>query len=256
MRLRQGVTYLGERSPYPSMTRGAVEQGFERFLEDMIEVAYREFDVTSALRNGTRGGVGASLTNRLVKNSNTLERLVVRPELQSYRRDVMAQFDVILDYAADDAGVEAYREEFLAHDSYYEALRDSIPRQRYETIEARLVDRAAALGDAAEPLIDAEEAEFWPAVRAELTHEEAHDLIDRHFRFTRPVGDDEDAFEFVAAFEAGDVVGSGGLGSLLGGTLPEVEVEFTDEALRVMRRAEEEVVREATREVDRRFEDE
>jgi hypothetical protein len=52
------------------------------------------------------------------------------------------------------------------------------------------------------------------------------------------------------AFDPADVVG--GLGSLLGG-LPTVEVEYTDEAIRSMRRAEQAVIAETKRDVRRRL---
>jgi hypothetical protein len=235
------------------MTRAAVAAGFSEFADRLVDLAYEEFDVVAALRGGT-GGRHGRVVNRLVKNSDRLDRAVVRPELNRYRSTILSQFEVVLDYAeADDPAPEQFRDRLLDRDMYAEALRESLSPERAALIRDDLVERCCAMGDAARPLVRSEVDEFWPAVTAELDAATARSLIEDHFAFTGPLGDHEGAFRFAVEVDPGDVLG--GIGGLLGGGLPSVEVEFTDEATRVMQAAEREVIDEATTEVDRRFDD-
>jgi len=234
------------------MTRAAVADGFTEFADQLVDLAYEEFDVVAALRGGTSGRHGRAV-NKLVKNSDRLDRAVVRPELNRYRRQILRQFEVVLDYAeTTDPDPEAFRERMLGADMYAEALRDSLPAERQATVRDALVERCREMAVAARPLVRSEVDEFWAAVEAELEAETAEQLIAEHFSFTGPLRDHEGAFRFAVEVDPGDVLG--GIGGLLGGGLPNVEVEFTEEAARVMQSAEREVIDDALAEVDRRFE--
>ena len=232
------------------MTREAVESGFERFVTDTIEATAEEFSVSRAIRQGVRGP-GGSVVDRLLKNSDTLWRRVVEPELDSYRQRTLDQFAVLLDYVESGEAFEAYREELLARDTFAASIADSLPAERREEITTTLLDRHRRMGEAIRPVVSAEESEFWPAVRASLSAAEAASLVEDHFAFTGPIRENRNAFELSTSFEPGDVLG--GLGGLLGGGLPTVTVTYTDEAVRAMHRAERRVIAEALEEIDRRY---
>jgi len=235
------------------MTRAAVADGFTGFADQLVDLAYEEFDVVAALRGGTGGGQ-ARVVNKLAKNSDRLDRAVVRPELNRYRRQIVRQFEVVLDYAeADDPAPGEFRDRLLGADMYAEALRGSLPGDRRAEVRDALVERCVEMAVAARPLVRSEVDEFWPAVEAELDRETAERLIAEHFSFTGPLRDHEGAFRFAVEVDPGDVLG--GIGGLLGGGLPSVEVEFTEEAARVMQTAEREVIDDALAEVERRFDD-
>jgi hypothetical protein len=234
------------------VTRRAVETGFERFVDEVAEATVAEFDVVAALRGGVRGP-GSRLTGRLLKRSDTLDRRVVRPELRSYRERALRQFDAVLDAAAADAEFDAHADRVLAADSYWEAVRPDLPPDRRAAVRETLLDRNRRLADAVTPLVDSPRDAFWPAVRDALDEPAAVALVEDCFAFTAPLVEHRDAFRFETTFDPGDVLG--GVGGLLAGGLPTVRVEFTDEAVRAMRRAERRVVHETTREVSRRFAD-
>jgi hypothetical protein len=233
-----------------SVTREAVESGYEGFVEDTIERAGEEFDVGRALRRGVRGP-GASVIDRLLKNSDTLWRRVVRPELDAYERAALDQFAVLLDYVESDADFDAYRERLLDRDPFAGAIDDSLSASERSELEATLLDRQRRVAEAVRPVAETAETEFWPAVEASLTAAQARALIEEHFAFTGPVREHRSAFVLSTAFEPGDVLG--GLGGLLGKGLPTVNVTYTDEAIRAMSRAEQAVIETALEEVDRRF---
>lgn len=233
------------------MTRTAARDGFETFIDAAIEKTYSEFSVASALQ-GTRGP-GSNVIDRLLKQSDALDRRVVKPELRAFRSDVLSQFEVVLDYATGEEPIERYREELLAADRYAKSMRPTLGAERAAEIRDRLVDRQRRLGDAVEPIVASPEAEFWPAVEQALEEAQAIDLVETHFEFTGPLRDDRDAFVLETTIDAGEILS--GFAGLLAGAAPTFSVEYTDEAVRAMRAAEQAIVAETTAEVRSRFDD-
>lgn len=232
------------------MTREAAQTGFEQFVEDAIDVTAQQFSVSRALRQGIRGP-GGKVVDQLLKNSETLWQRVVQPELNDYCDQILTQFDIVLDYAESAAGIDAYRDELLAVDSYATALREDIGAEQRAEMHDRLVARQQGLGDAVTPIVEAEADDFWTAVAAVFDREQAISLVEDHFTFTTPLREHRSAFRMQTSFDPKDVLG--GIGSLLSRGLPTVEVEYTDEALRSMRRAEQTVIAETKRELDSHF---
>ncbi|MFB6083002.1 MAG: hypothetical protein ABEJ94_02010 [Halorientalis sp.] len=231
------------------MTREAVRDGFEEFAGDIVDTAYEEFDVIAVLRG--ESNASGRLLNGLLKNSRRLDQRVVRPELRDYRRQVLAQFEPVLDYAADgDADFDEYRDRVREADTYLRHLRPGVRGDRRRTIEQAQLDRQRRLAEATRPLVESPESEFWAAAADALDRDRARDLVRTHFTFTDPLREYPDAFVFETEIDPGDVVGGP-----LAGRLPSVTVEYTDEVMRVLERAEEQVVERALSELDRRFDD-
>ncbi len=230
------------------MTREAVRTGFEEFVGDIVDTAYAEFDVVAVLRG--ESGASGRLLNKLLKNNRRLDQRVVRPELREYRRQVLDQFEPVLDYAAaaeDD--FDDYRDRIRETDVYLAHLRPSVRGDRRRAIEAAELDRQRRLAEAARPLVDSSETDFWAAAADALDRDHAHDLVQTHFTFTDPLRENPGAFIFETEIDPGDVIGGP-----LAGRLPTVTVEYTDEVMRVLEHAETIVVEQALSELDRRFE--
>ncbi|MFB6194212.1 MAG: hypothetical protein ABEI75_04030, partial [Halobaculum sp.] len=233
----------------PVVTRAAAREGFQRFVSEAIGETRDQFSVTNALR-GTAGPQG--VIDRLLADSETLERRVVRPELAAYERQICDQFEVTLDAVASDEPFDAFADRLLAADSYHDALREDLPPDRRERVERALIERQRTFGERITPLVASPEESFWPAVRDAYDREAAERLVREEFRFTDPLDEFPDAFRFATELDASDVLG--GFGSLLGG-LPTLRVEYTDEAHRALDRAQRRVIRDTVREVDRQFAD-
>jgi hypothetical protein len=229
------------------MTRAAVEDAFEEFIDDIVEIAYREFDVVAALRGESTAG--GRFVSQLVKNSSALDRHVVRPELRAYKRDALRQFQPILDYAADpDADFADYRDVILDHDPSIEYVREDVPADSQQAAREAILDHHRSLGEAARPLVRSDHDEFWAAVEAELTGDEARSLIESHFGFTDPIRTHRNAFAYRTELDPGEV-----LGGPLAGAAPSLTLDYTDEVLRVMDRAERTIIDRTLSEVDRRY---
>lgn len=230
------------------MSRTAARSGFERFLEETVTVTREAFSVRRALR-GTGLGVGGAVVDRLRTDFEGLERQVVEPELRTYREQAVAQFEVVLDYAESDAPIEAYRDELLANHSYVDALRPDVSGATRTAVIEQILARNRRLGEGIEPVVARPEDKFWPAVGAAYDREAALALVEEGFPFTGPLREHRTAFTFDVRVDPADVLGG------VGSALPSAEIEYTDEAIRAMTRAERRVVHETKRELDRRFAD-
>ncbi|MFB6177729.1 MAG: hypothetical protein ABEI99_11415, partial [Halobaculum sp.] len=233
---------------WSDVTRTAVETGFERFVDDAIDATASAFAVGNALRGS---GGSPTVVDRLLSDSEAIERHVVRPELAEYRRDILAQFDAVLDAVTDEDPFDTHADRILELDRYRTALREDLPAERRAEIEADLLDRQRALGEAVAPLVESPESEFWPAVRETLSRSEAEAFVEDYFEFTEPLRTHPDAFVFDTRIDPSEVLSR--LGGLLGSSLPTIRVDFTAEAERAMTRAEKQVSREALREIDRQY---
>jgi len=231
------------------VTRAAAREAFETFITDAVEATYREFNVVAALQGARTPGSGT--VDRLLKRSDALDRRVVRPELRAFRADVIDQFDVLLAYVTSGEDVEAYREELLAADRYANSMREGLPPDRRKRLEDRLLARQRRLGDAIEPIVASPRDGYWPALLEAFDREGALALIEEHFEFTGPLREERDAFALRTRIDPADVLP--GVGSLLGSAMPEITVEYTDEAVRAMREAERRVIAETRAEIRERF---
>ncbi len=228
------------------MTREAVVEGYERFLGDAVEQTVEAFSLTRAVQNGVETP-GSGLVDKLLKNSERVQQTVVQPELEGFRDRAFEQFDVLLDYAESDEGIEAYRDPLTSVGAFETELRDDLSPERREEVLDFMVGRYERFGDALVPLLESDETEFWPAAVAALNADQAHELVEEHFRYTKPLREYPDAFRLVATVDASDVIGPFGL---LAGSLT---VVYTDEAVRATAAAEDTVIREVKGEIDSRF---
>lgn len=229
------------------MSRAAAEAGFEMFVDETVEATRQEFRLGRALR-GTGLGPGGAVVDRLRANADTLERRIVEPELNTYRRRSLEQFRVVLAYVQSDDPIEAFEDELLAHDSYVEAIDRSAPPGKRQAIVETILARLERLGDGVEPIVDRPEKEFYPAVRAAYNLDGALELVDDAFPFTRPLHRHRSAFTFAVEIDPGNV-----LGGPFASRMPSVSIDYTDEAVRAMRRAEQRVVDETKRTVRELF---
>jgi hypothetical protein len=230
------------------VTREAVVQGYERFVSDAIEQTVEEFSLTRAVQNGVEAP-GGGVVDKLLKNSGRVRRKVVQPELEMYRDRAFEQFDVLLDYVEGDEELDAYRAKLVDVGAFENELRGDLPDERREEVLDFMMGRYERLGAALVPLLESSETDFWDAAAAELTADEARELVEEHFRFTKPLREYPDAFQLVATIRGTDVFGPFGLafGSL--------DVVYTEEAIRATTLAEEAVIEEAKGEIEARFDE-
>ena len=220
------------------MSRRAAEAGFKQFLEPTVTAIREEFSVERVLRD-TELELGGRLVDLVRANADTIERQLVSAELERYQQQSLEQFQAVLDYVESDDPIDAFASELLAHDSYMAALDPALDTAQQATVADAVLARLERLGDGVAPIVRRPEAEFWPAADAAFDRHEAVTLLEEAFPFTEPLQTHREWFVFATEIDPGSI-----LGGPLGSSLPAVTVEYTDETVRAMTRAEERVVHE------------
>ncbi|WP_075936156.1 hypothetical protein [Halosegnis longus] len=229
------------------MSRRAAESGFELFLDPTMTAVRREFSVERALR-GTGFGLGGRVVDRLRENNDAIERQLVAGEFDAYRERSLAQFRVLLDAVESDEEIEPFADELLAHDSYVEAVDETATPAQRAAVEEDVLSRLERLGTGLEPVLDRPEDDFWAAANAAYSREAATTLVQEAFPFTEPLSTHRDVLIFEVEADPNEL-----LDSALLPTLPTASIDYTDEAIHAMTRAERQVVADLTDEVRSRF---
>lgn len=192
-------------------SREAVVGQFEVFMERIIRDALGEFEPFRVVNmNGMPGN------DRIKKALSP----VIREELRRYRANVETQFEVVMDYA-ETGDTEGCLGKFLRHDVFYTNFEGD--RSRRHSLREDLTRRMTSMGDDMAPLLRTGEEGFWDAVVEAYDEDEARDMLPRHFEYTENVEDYRDDLRLTVR---------------VGGSLLGAEVEYTEEAMRVLDAAE------------------
>lgn len=190
-------------------SREAVLNKFEDFMEEIIDDALSEFEPLRIVN-----------MNRLPGNSTakSVVRPVIREELNFFRANIEQQFEVVMDYA-ETGNVDKNRRRFLRSDIFYQNFEGSERRQ----LERDLTRRMRNMGDDMAPLIETGEDNFWDAAVAAYDEDEAREMLPKHFAYTDTVREYQDDLSLTVE---------------IGGRVLGTEIEYTDEAMRVLDIAE------------------
>lgn len=193
------------------MGKEAVREQFYVFTDTIIERALEAFEPLRVVD-----------MNRLPGNSAVKTALtpVIRSELDEFHRQIESQFDVVMAYADAELNGGADRDEFgdafLRHDIFLDNYEDG---QRRDELRAELLDRLDMMGSDMAPLIAADTDDFWEAARTAYDADEASTMLMKHFAYTDTFQDYQDGLRFTVE---------------VGNRLLDAEVEYTDEAVRVL----------------------
>jgi hypothetical protein len=236
-----------EAGTIDAMSRRAAEEGFERFLDPTVTAIRREFSVERALR-GTGLGPGGRVVDRLRAHGDALERRLVEPEFDAYRERSLEQFRVLLDAVESDESIGAFEDELLAHDSYVGALDPAATTRQRAAVTEDVLERLRRLGAGIEPIVRRPEDRFWAATGAAFDRSEAMTLVEEAFPFTGPLRAHRDLLVFEVEVRPDELIGGP-----FARTLPSVTIDYTEEAIRAMTRAERQVVHDLKGEVRSRI---
>lgn len=192
-------------------SRGAVVEQFEVFMERIIDDALDEFEPFRVVNmNGMPG-------------NDSIKRAlgpVIRDELGRIRKSVEAQFGVVMKYI-ETGDVEGCGRDFLRNDVFYNSFEGD--RNARRRLEEDLKRRMTDMGEDMAPLVETGEEGFWDAVVAAYDEDEAREMLPRHFAYTETLKGYSDDLCLTVR------VGGGVLGT---------DVEYTEEAMRVLGNAE------------------
>jgi hypothetical protein len=192
-------------------SREAVVEQFEVFMERIIHDALDEFEPFRIVNvNGMPG------------NDRVKQALgpVIRDELGRLRRSVETQFSVVMEYI-ETGDTEGCRRDFLRNDIFYNSFEGD--RRAKRRLRKDLTERMTRMGEDMAPLVKTGESEFWDALVAAYDENEAREMLPRHFAYTETLSRYRDDLCLTVR---------------VGGRVLGTELEYTDEAMRVLDVAE------------------
>jgi hypothetical protein len=205
------------------MEKEEIEGEFHSILDKVADGVKQKLDITEAVKKRS----SSRTAGKLAGESDLLERNVVDPVIQSYRKDLKHQFSRTLEAAADGADVEDIRNEILERDIFYQNFEGES-----KELEKKIIERFEHLHGVLQRLHDSEQEELWSGVKQEFSEEEAREFISKVFGFTEHLEKHRERFRYredVKLSEAGFF-------------LPiSIDIDYTPEAIQVMRESEDEV---------------
>lgn len=225
------------------MSREAAMEGFERFLEATIAETREAFDVGRVLADH---GLPAQLGHVVDRDSGVLERQVVTPELDRYRRSSRRQFEILTDLAVEGRDLECAKRDLLAVDGYLSAVDDSLDAEKRAAVAAASLQRLERMKTGIEPIVHHPADRFWVAATDVFSRERAHEFVHETVPFSGPLVRFPDRFVFSVTLDPEEVIGL---------PLPELSIDYTDEAIRAMQAGERAVIAMLEEEIQRSFEE-
>jgi len=208
---KTGGTIEKSGSKVKDASKEAVVEQFEVFTARIIRDALDEFEPFRVVKMSGMPG------NDRIKEAL---RPIIRKELGRLRKSVETQFGVVMKYA-ETGDLEECRRKFLRNDIFYTSFEGNSRDRR--GLEEDLTERMTSMGDDMAPLIKTGEDDFWNAVSVAYDEDEAQELLPRHFAYTETLKSYSDDLHLTVN---------------VGGKVLGTEMEYTDEAMRVLDIAE------------------
>jgi hypothetical protein len=217
------------------MERDKIEEEFHDLLDEVVDGIEQKLDIEKAVQRRS----SSRTAGRVASNSDTLKRKVIRPEINSYRKDLKTQFSTILDAVEQNREVEEFERKLLKHDIFHQNMQP-----RSDEVRKKIMRRFENLYGTIEKLREAEGEDVWEGVHHRFSEEEAREFVNEMFGFIDELEEHEHRLEYVKEVSLSD----------LGLLLPiNLEIEYTPEALEVMKDSEQEVRQKLEKKVDHMY---
>lgn len=209
------------------MAREHIETELNDLIDDLAAYALETF------RPG-RAALGVS-----IPGGNSIKAVLddhADAALDEIRADMETQIELVLSYAEDCAAGDTDPEPYL--DDFYATnpVMQRVDRYRdREELADKLGQHFEELGQDMAPLMGTDADSYEEALQTALEHEEAKELVDAHLDQIEYFFEHRDAITF------SETIGSGFLSK---------DIEYTEEALRVLRSAKEQARQQAYETID------
>lgn len=212
------------------MTEEAVRKKLDKFVHTVAIQSLDELNPVNVL------DVDVNLPGDKIKSAM---RDDIRQEMATVKARFQDQMGLAVDCSlAENGSFEEHKEEFLDADVFYnsyagngeseQAFRDDLGEYFRETSEG------------IKPLVESEKDEYWDAMVACYTKEEASDMLDAHFSRVDIIEKYKDDMVMEMALDTG---------------LPIEKMEYTDEAVRVFGVGEQVMRDRVQKQLDKVYDD-
>jgi len=213
-----------------------IEDEFHDLLDDVADGVKEKLNISEAVKRRSSSETAA----KMVSNSSTVGEKIIEPEIELYRKDLKKQFSKLLQTVEDQENIQTKREELLGHDVFYQNLED-----HNEEVERKVIGRLESLHKAIDRIKKSEKDDVWTAVSENFTRREAEQFIDDMFGFMEELEAHEEDLKYTKEIDM----------SKISKILPfHIEVDYTPEALEVMKESEKEVREEMEQKIQNLYE--
>jgi len=214
-----------------------IEEEFHDLLDDVADGVKEKLDISKAVKKRSSSETAA----KMVSNSSTVGEEIIEPEIESYRKDLKKQFSKLLKAVENKEEIHKNREKVLEHDVFYQNLEE-----HNEEVERKVIERLESLHEAIARIKKSEKDDVWEAVSENFTRREAEQFIDDMFGFMEELEAHEEDLKYTKEVDM----------SKISKILPfQIEVDYTSEALEVMKESEREVREEMEEKIEELYED-
>ena len=199
------------------MEKEKIEEEFHSLLDEVVDGIEDKLDIEKAVQRRS----SSRTAGKVASNSDTLRRKVIRPEINSYRKDLKKQFSTVLNAVELNRDVREFEEEILEKDIFHQNMN---PQSR--EVEKKIMRRFENLHG------------------ENFSEDEAREFIQEMFGFLEELEEHENRLEYIKDVSLSDI----------GLLLPvKVEIDYTPEALEVMKESEDEVREKLEKKIDRMY---
>jgi len=206
------------------MGKEAVRDQLHVFLGDVTKYALEEFRPLAVV------GLGFLPGNSIAK---VLLGPIIDKEISSIKISLQNEFNIIMEYSeqvaeGNDPDPEEYRDRFLQSDFFYQNYEGDNVDEFEEVMMQRLDEVARDMA----PLVEVDTDDFWEALEEAYDRREAEEVLKYHFSFT-----DKIVEEFSDGMNIRIKIGF-------------IPISYTNEAMRVMPKAEGHLRRKIVEKLD------
>ncbi len=212
------------------MTEEAVRKKLDKFVHTVAIQSLDELDPLNVL------DVDVNISGDKIKSAM---RDDIRQEMATVKARFQDQMGLAVDYSvAGNGSFESHRDEFIDVDVFYNTFRGN--GERKEAFREDLTEYFERTSEGIKPLVESPEEEYWDAMVACYTKDEARDYLDAHFSRADIIERYKDDMVMEMELDTG---------------LPIESMEYTDEAVRVFSVGEAEMRDRVHKQLDKVYDD-
>lgn len=209
------------------MTKNAVKKQFHLFIDELSTNAIQEFKPTHII--GLSNG-GVNIINIGDETLKTILNTLIKSEINNIQQSLERQFDLVLDYI-ENKKQNKIKKKFIKKDFFYRNLQNN-----RKNLESNLEYRLNRMAEDIEPLVKSNKEDFWMAIYDTYNEKESRKFVKRHFRFSDTIDKYKNDLNLTTAINMG---------------LIDKKVEYTDEAVRVIKTSEKNLRNKLDKKIDR-----
>lgn len=219
------------------MTRTAAERGIAEVFDVIVTNFIDEFSWERVLQK-TSLRPGGAIVDKLLDATDVVDSRALEPLLDRYRHSAIEYFQRALDYAEGKVSTDAIRKEFPAYDESIHILDPDASHDEYQTLVDDVVEYYCEVGEALEPLVSHASDDFWRVIQESMNEDQAVMVLDQSMSFSEILEAHRGILDMKLQLNPAHFL------SVPGNALaPEASVEYTDEAIVALSRAERRGVR-------------